>query len=209
MKNTNIQKKSVARSFLFFFTVMIGLAMTALHSPLAQAGLLYQYSQLMLKDLDQMDKIIREKIKEAKKTRGDKVIPLKEALQAVYSRPNEDGMVEKVVGSLKHELDELENYEDVIRELVTEAVGALKNPRAFGPVVQVTYVVFLENILAEFKPKADSKFESEIIKQIRDAKIEVTKEAKKERKLRVMKDLSSPSDIAAGILPVETPKDKK
>lgn len=202
-KGISILNQHIVKVFLIALVLLV-------FPNLSKAGLLFQYNQLMLKDLDQMDKILRDKIKEAKKTRGDKVIPLKEALQAVYSRPNEDDMIDKIIGPLKHELNELESYEDVVRELVTEAIGALKNPRAFSPVVQVTYVVFLENILAEFKPKTDSKFESDIIKQIRDAKIETTKEAKKERKLRVMKELASPSDIAAGILPVEpVSKDKK
>lgn len=168
---------------------------------LSQAGLLYNYSQLALKDLDQMNKLVEDKVKEAKKSSSGKHVPLKEALQAVYSRPNEDEMIEKVVSSLRSNLDELESWEKSISQLTDEAINALKNPRAFKPVVQVTYVIFLENLLAELKPylKAEG-FERKMAERIRDAKIEVSKEAVGERKLRMMKDTVSPSDIAAKVL---------
>ncbi|WP_374078023.1 hypothetical protein [Bdellovibrio bacteriovorus] len=167
----------------------------------AQAGLLFNYSQLALKDLDQMNKMVSEKVKESKKSGSGKAVPLKEALQAVYSRPNDDDMIEKIVAPLRSSLDELESWEKTISQLTDEAINALKNPRAFKPVVQVTYVIFLENLMAEIKPylKTDG-FERKIVERIRDAKIEVSKEASNERKLRMMKDTGSPSQIAEKIL---------
>ncbi len=72
----------------------------------AQAGLLYNYSQLKLKDLDQMSKIVRDKIKESSTAGGNPAIPLKEGLQAVFSRPDDDGMIEKLITPLKSALDE-------------------------------------------------------------------------------------------------------
>ncbi|MCE3009064.1 MAG: hypothetical protein LW875_00445 [Proteobacteria bacterium] len=187
--------------------LVVGLLMIASLS--VQAGLLYKYPQLALKDLDQMNKIVRSKIAESKKSGGDKVIPLKEAFQAVFSRPNDDLMIEKIVSPLKTELEEHDAYEDTVRALVKEAISALKNPKAFQPVVQVTYVVFLENIISEFRPKAGEEFEKSIIAQIRDAKIQLTKGARDERTLRMMKQNPSPSDIAAAILPYkEAPSTK-
>lgn len=170
----------------------------------AHAGLLFNYSQLALKDLDQMNKLVSDKVKESKKSSSGKHVPLKEALQAVYSRPNDDEMIEKVVSPLRSNLDELESWEKTISQLTDEAINALKNPRAFKPVVQVTYVVFLENLLAEIKPYAKTNgFERKMAERIRDAKIEITKEALSERKLRMMKDTTSPSEIAGSILTVK------
>jgi hypothetical protein len=91
-------------------------------------------------------------------------------------------------------------WEKSIRDLTTEAINALTNTRAFKPDVQVTYAVFLENLLAEFKPNASEAFEKSIIEKIRDAKIEITKDARKERSLRMMKSPISPSEIAVMIL---------
>lgn len=168
----------------------------------AQAGLLFNYSQLALKDLDQMNQLVLDKVKEAKKSSSGKVVPLKEALQAVYSRPNDDDMIEKVVAPLRTNLDEQEAWEKTLSQLTDEAINALKNPKAFKPVVQVTYIVFLENLLAEIKPylKNDAGFERKLVERVQKAGIEVTKEANNERRLRTMKSSVSPSEIAEKVL---------
>ncbi len=173
----------------------------------AQAGLLYNYSQMTLKDLDQVNEMVQDKIKESKQSDSGQVVPLKEALQAVYSRPNEDQMIDKVVGPLRTNLDELDAWEKTLSQLTDEAISALKNTRAFKPVVQVTYIVFLENILSEIRPMIGSPgFERNLAERVRDAKIEVTKEAANERSLRTMKKTTSPSELAAKILSEMKPK---
>lgn len=167
----------------------------------AQAGLLFNYSQLALKDLDQMNKLVRDKVQESKKSSSGKVVPLKEALQAVYSRPNDDDLIDKVVTPLRTNLDESEAWEKTLSQLTDEAINALKNPKAFKPVVQMTYVIFLENMLAEVKPYIKNNgFERELVERVRKADIQVTKEAVNERKLRTMKGTVSPSEIAAKVL---------
>jgi len=166
----------------------------------AFAGLMFNYSQLALKDLDQMSKIVKDKVTESNKSRGAKAVPLKEGLQAVFCRPNEDGLIEKIVSPLKNGLDELDSWESSLKQLVKEAIGALKNPKAFKPVVQVTYLVFLENLISEIKPRAQLAFEASLLKQIESAQIVLTPQAKNERILRMMKETRSPSEIAADVL---------
>jgi hypothetical protein len=178
--------------FLFIIT---GLFWTSVSS----AGLLFTYSQLTLKDLDQMNDLAKKKVKESKKDGSVEV--LKEAVQAVYSRPNDDGMIEKVITPLRNELDENDQWETTMDTLVQEAIGALKNPKAFKPVVQNTYAIFLENVVADFKPFAEKEgHERRVIKMIADAKIEFSKEAINERKLRTMSVHKSPSELAAKVL---------
>ena len=161
---------------------------------------MFNYSRLTTKNLDEMNHLVHEKIKESRKESGDKSIPLKEALQAVFSRPNEDDMIEKILPALKAELEDLGSWEHSIENLVKEAVGALKNPKAFKADAQVTYEIFLENIISEFKPRQKEKFEHRILLQIRDAKIELSKEALSERELKMMRELPSPSEIADKVL---------
>lgn len=180
--------------------IMIAFIASIFISQTAVAGLLYHYGVLSTKDLDQMAKLVQTKIRESKSAGGDSSIPLKEALQAVYSRPNDDFVIEKVQQPLRTALDEEEKYEEVMGELVTEAIGAIKNPKAFKPVVQVTYVVFLENVISEFQPRLNQPFELKTVERIRDAKIEVSREAKGERLVRVMKENKSPSEIAKTVL---------
>lgn len=185
MKNTS--------ALLLTFSLLFGLQ--------SQAGLLFNYSQLALKDLDQMNAMVVSKVKESKKSSSGKTVPLKEGLQAVYSRPNEDGMVEKVIGPLRTELDDSDSWEPTLNALTVEAIDALKNPKAFKAVVQVTYQIFLENLLADMKPFLGKPgFERSLAEKIRDSKIEMTKEAGSERKLRMMKSTTSPSELAAQLL---------
>ena len=167
----------------------------------AHAGLLYNYSQLALKDLDQMSKLVNDNVRESKKSKSGKAVPLKEALQAVYSRPNDDGMIDKVIAPLRSNLDELTLYETTLNQLTEEAINALKNPRAFKPVIQNTYLIFLENLLSEIKPLVSKDiFAKKLAERVRDAKIVVSKEALKEFRLRAMKSVVSPSDLAEQIL---------
>src|SRR6185312_9717066 len=161
---------------------------------------LFNYSQLKIKDIDSMSKLISSKIEESRKAGGDQTVPLKECLQAVFSRPNEDFMIDKIVGPLKAELEDHNAWESSLQKLTKEAIGALQHGKAFRPVVQVTYTVFLENVLADQQPTMDKPFSQRLVQQIRDAKIEITKEAASERRMRVMKDTTSPSEIADNML---------
>ena len=174
------------------------------------AGLLFNYSQLLLKDLDQMNEMVLEKVEESKKSDSGKNVPLKEALQSVYARPNDDQMIDKVVAPLRTQLDELDEWEKTLSQLTDEAINALKNPKAFKPVVQVTYMIFLQNLLSEIKPYLKTNgFERKLAERVRNAKIEVTKEAANERSLRTMKKSTSPSELAGKSLnevPVKAPE---
>jgi len=169
---------------------------TLLLGSFAHAGLLYPYNRLALKDLDQMNKLIQDKIQESRRSKGDQTIPLKEALQAIYARPNEDFMIEKILSPVRNELEEHDAFESSMRALTKEALGALNNPRPFSAVVQVTYAIFLENVVAEYRPKASETFEREILEQIRKGNVKITKEAANERRLRMMKNTLSPSELA-------------
>lgn len=186
-------------------TVLLAVFIT-LFSINSFAGLLYNYSQLSLKDLDQMNDLVTNKVKESKKASSGKTVPLKEALQAVYSRPNEDDMIDKVVAPLRSQLDELDAWEKTVNQLTDEALSVLRHPNAFSPVVQVTYEIFLENLLAEMKPYISTNgFEKTLTTRIRDAKIEISKKALNERAVRSMKATVSPSEIAAQILSAPAP----
>jgi hypothetical protein len=177
----------------FFVTIILSLNL--------QAGLLYTYNQLTVKDLDQMNTLVKNKIKESKSADAGKVVPIKEGLQAVYSRPNGDDMIEKISTPLRTVLEEEEATEKVFNDLVAEATNALTNTKNFKKEVQVTYAIFLENIISEFKPGLKKEaFEYKIIKKIADAEIELTKDARKDRKLRLMQESASPSALAKKVL---------
>lgn len=161
---------------------------------------LYVYSRMALKDLDEVNKLVTDKISESKATTGDKITPLREAMQAVYARPNDDFLIDKVISPLRTELNEHEAYESTIKALIEEALGALKKPDKVKTAAQVTYSIMLENFLAEMKPNSKEKFERDLITMVRDARVSLSKKAKTERQLGMMREGRSPSEIASAIL---------
>lgn len=159
------------------------------------------YHQLALKDLDQMAALVKNKIKDAHQSPDSTdMAPLKEAVRDVYSRPDDDAMIEKVIGPLRSEIDDLDGWDTVMTELVDESLATLKNPKGVKADEQVTHIIFLQNVIATLKPKKEGGVAKKLLEQIRDAKIENSKEIRDERKLRMMKDAASPSDVAAQVL---------
>ncbi|HPI39994.1 MAG TPA: hypothetical protein PLJ21_04270, partial [Pseudobdellovibrionaceae bacterium] len=173
--------------YLFFMALSVS----------TQAGLLYNYQELTMKDVEQMNQVIEGRIQESKKTKYGKIVPLKEGFQAVFSRPDHDGVIDKVITSLRSEIENLKGWEKTVTELTNEALNVLSNPRAFQPKVQVTYVVYLTNIINYFKTDLDTEsFGKKIIVKISEKNIELTSSAKKELQLTAMKELVSPSELA-------------
>lgn len=190
-------------------TLLLSIFVSLFCGSWVSAQSMYSYTRLALKDLDEMNAIIQGKLNESSNALGDsKLPPLREALQAVFARSNEDLMIEKVITPLRNALDDLDAWESSMDMMVDDAIKGLKDPDKIKPVAQVTYLIMLENVLQEFKPKAMEKYEASVINRIRDAKIELTKAASKERRLKTMKNVKSPSEIAAGIQ-TAPPKTKK
>ncbi|MFN8945325.1 MAG: hypothetical protein ACK5WZ_11970 [Pseudobdellovibrionaceae bacterium] len=185
---------------MFVFLVSVFFASTSF------AGLLFTYHQLALKDLDSMTQLVQQKVKESKRASDGKVVPLKEAYQAVMSRPNDDGLIEKVIDPVRNELEDLNQKERIIEALTQEAINALTNTKNFKPDVQVTYWIFLENTISDLKQNLGkegvlkSAFEHKMLQKIVDAKLEITDKARQERTLRMMKSNISPSTVAASVI---------
>lgn len=171
---------------------------TLLMCSFASAAL--NYAQLALMDLDQMNAMVKEKIATFK--RDNSTQSLMEGVQAVYSRPdNGDGMVEKVIPPLRAELDENDQWEPVMDTLVQEAIDAHRSPKNSDPVRLNTYAIFLENVIADFKPFAEKPgHERKTIQKIADAKIELTKAQKDERWKRGVSSRVSPSEMAKKVI---------
>lgn len=170
-------------------------------SCLANAGLPYTYHDLALKDLDKMTALVREKIKESRASKSGKLFPLKEALQIVYGRPEDDIMIDKLTSPLRNEIEEHTDWGKALDELATDSIKALKQAKNYQPAYQATYILILHNILSDVKPQIrDNGWEKKLIEKIRDANVEVSKAARDERYKRTGKQISSPSDTAAELL---------
>ena len=162
------------------------------------AKLPVRYSYLKILDLDQMTGLMQDKAREYRQ--GENSQNLKDALLLCLARPDEDALIEKTIGIVKTPLEDSGLWESSVEELVEQSLAGLKEAK-IGAVDQVTYSVVLENILSEFKPQFIKQykspgFETKMIEKIAAADVELSFEAKNERKLNLMKSGFSPSQVA-------------
>lgn len=203
---------------------LILLIVMLLFSISAQAAR-YKYNELQIKDYDEMSKEVEALIRKAKETaiekqqqemteEGDRlaVESLRNALKLIFSRPNKDNMVAKLVPSVKKELMNFNAYEDTLASLVTEAITILKSEKM--PVVYRSTALFvLENIMSELKPMIDENEEyRKLVQKIKEADIKVSQEVANNRRLVSMYETTSPSETAEKILkanPLQSSKTQK
>ena len=190
----------------------------------------YKYSELQVKDHDEMLKMIQTRVKASKKAAvdhqkddddegGDReaIEELREAARLSFSRPNKDNLLNDLVPPIRRELVQYNAYDDVLVGLVDEAIDGFANkklPVAF----RCTYLFMLENLMSEMKPDASTKVEfNRSLEKIRDAKIKIEPDIKKELRMTSMFVMASPSETAKNVLkklppppktPPPTPKTK-
>lgn len=209
---------------IFLYTrpmIKIILSLTLLISSSAFAKE-YQYNELMTKDYDEMQSSVHKGIKAAKKValekqkEGDEdggdqaaVAILRDTTQFVLSRPDKDFMVAKLMPLLRKELTNYGAFEDSITTISTQAIMNLKSDKA--PIsTKSTSVFILENLMSEIQPELDSKPEfKKIVEEIRDAKIEIPRAVRTDRKLTSMFKTSSPSETAKELLKKVAEKEAK
>lgn len=184
---------------------------------------LYKYSELELKSYDELIKEVRDKITKAQETEenamkeaGDDVqydtsasiFILKDALRMIFSRPNKDNMIDKLLPEVRALLVEYGAYYDSINDLAVESVSGLKQKLPI--VYKSTYIFVLENIMSEFRPNLKSNEEvKKIFFYIRDSKASVPDDVRLDRKLRSMFNSQNPCETAEKIIELELPKDKR
>lgn len=163
----------------------------------------FNYSELAMRDIDEFESFARKKVIESQDAKSPD--PLISAMEIVLARPDtRDGIVRKTLPILKQALDEQEAEERAFKEIAERAIKTLKEPKGVDKNKQISYIVVLENMMSELKPRLkDETWVKEILVKIRDANIELSAEAKKETRWRIMKDSNSPSDIAAKLVPKE------
>ncbi|MCB9027207.1 MAG: hypothetical protein H6625_12870 [Bdellovibrionaceae bacterium] len=133
---------------------------------------------------------------------------LKEALRLIFSRPNKDNMVEKLLPPVRADLKSYDAYYDSLYDLVVEAVAGLN--QKIPVVYKSTYIFVLENIMSEFRPQLKTEKDiQKIFIYIRDSDVKVPDDVRLDRKLRSMFKSRNPSDTARSILEIELPREKE
>lgn len=179
----------------------------------------YKYNELLTKDYDEMLAMVQGMVKKAHQatTReddssagdGEAVEYLGRALKLIFSRPNSDNMVTKLVGEVRRDLQGFNSYEDVVSGITDEAIRLSQNEEA--PIItQSTALVELENIMAEIRPEVQNGNHAlrRIVQNVRNADLRMSDEVKRDRRLRGMFRTTNPSDEARNILKVLDQKKK-
>lgn len=198
-----------------------------LQSSTAWSKVEYDANQLMMQNSEKMAAIVQKKIKkshdvQSSSTKSDDsdlavdaeaVEPLREAMRIVLSRPDQDGTRRTLFARLRSELTDLNSFSDVMASLVDEALAAVKETAKSGDsgAEQGTYLTLLQNWMSELKPDVEkSPAFKKCVEKIRDAKIEISPEAK-QFLFKSASKMKSPSETATVIVPAPVSKkdDKK
>ncbi|HAG92027.1 MAG TPA: hypothetical protein DCL41_09150 [Bdellovibrionales bacterium] len=169
------------------------------------------YHKLMLMDLEQMQDQVRKYIRFAKQdfavadedpeAEASGFVNLKKALRMIFSRPDAENYVAKLVPEVRRELAVYRSYYRVIDELAEEGIQAFDRSLGVSTVTLATYTFMLENIMGEIQ--AEARIQPELkatIEKIARADIKVPRDVIQERKLSGMFLTESPSEMAQRIL---------
>jgi hypothetical protein len=178
----------------------------------------YKYNELLIKDYDEMLAMVQSFAKKARDAAGEDesgghdaeaIEQLREALKLIYSRPDSDNMVAKLVAEVRRDLIGYSAFEDSISSIAAEALENVQNKNA-AVSTQSTSLFILENILGQIHPEiAGNPDLRRVTERIRDAKLKVTDDVIKDRKLRGMFKTRNPSEIATDMLKKFEEEEKK
>lgn len=165
----------------------------------------YNYADLQMKNFEEMQSRINARIKQAElaSSTNNKMatVILRDALQLIFSRPNNDNMVSQLVPPVRTLLKNLEVYESTLNEISIDMIKEITNQKQKAQ-VRGTSLLVLNNLMSETKPEAkNNEAIRKIFIMIRDAKLKVADDVKGEMHLRSMLHAPpSPSDVAKKIL---------
>jgi hypothetical protein len=198
------------KKFKWFISTLVFLSLSTAH------GAMFKYNELMIKDYDEMSQLVQGFLKKARGQSDDGDISdaeavdnLREAVKLIFSRPNSDNMIAKLIPEVRRELIGLNSFESVISSLSAEALDVAKNKNA-APSAQATSLFVLENILSEIRPEVARNPDMRgVIERIKKADLDVSTAVIKDLKLRGMFKARNPSETAAEILSNYAKEEKK
>lgn len=199
---SKLSVRSLFSGLLMVLALLLGLQTHAESVP---------YTKVALMDLDELDAYVKGKVKEAKSAIekdgvASGVALYQEALLTIFSRPNPDSMIEKLIEPLRSGLLDHNEWDNSLRSLTDKAISELKEPKDVPAIQQVTDLIVLNNFVTEFAPEAKkSPVMTEIYEKIRDAGISASGDARKEIVMKGFTGLLLPSEKAGAVLPKAEP----
>lgn len=179
-------------------------------SPTSWTKVEYDTNQLTVKNADQVAELVEKRILRARDIQAaqdddsdpgfhvepEALTELHNGLRIVLARSDQDGARRNLFGRLRSELLDLNSFETALALLTKEAIAGLRSSETPLP-HQATYVVLLENLLAEIKPDLHRNPRlKRLAMEIRDAKLAISDALKKYQLLHAMASPVSPSETA-------------
>lgn len=191
-------KNLLVLATLLTSSLMLFVACTTAPLQMEESKLAHTYASLKMLDLEQMSEIVQRKLKSFEVTDNKEF--LLEAIKICLSRPNADGMIEKIIGNIRFGLDSKEIWESAVTSVVQQAIDVLKIETTASE-DQVTYLLLLDNLILEFRPEfvrqyQSPGFETRLIEKIAAAGVVVSPAVIREGRLNLMTVQKSPSSTA-------------
>lgn len=130
---------------------------------------------------------------------------LQEAIFTVFSRPNQDNMVSKIITPLRRELKRFKAYPKALNNIIDLSIKGLKD-RSKSASSRSTYIIVLQNLMAELQPqmKTDKNIKA-LYEKIYKSQIKVPQEVSANL-AQSMVSVLSPSESALTLLQKHFPK---
>lgn len=170
----------------------------------------FKYNELILKDYDEMNKMVQIQLKKARAVGSntsdenvndaEAVAHLREALKLIFTRPNSDNMVAKLAPEVRRELNGYNAVERTLDSLTNEGLAVVTSDN-MAVTQQASALFMLENLISEIRPEIkENPAMRKIVKKVADADVGVSREVKKDMKLRGMFKAIDPSKLARDVL---------
>lgn len=189
-----------------FYTVLVALSLCSYASSSLAASVYRQkYYQLNMRDYDEMNNMLEREIAKSQKAfseNEDKGLDgegvreatriMREAMILVFSRPNTENMIAKLMSSLRRELSNYSAFEKAVDAMTAQAIATLKD-KGSSPDDKGTAITILQNVMSEFKPGlASDSILLPTMKRISEANLDFDKKTISERR----KNMYSTPDIS-------------
>ena len=152
----------MSKLFTIFATLLLSLFVTSS----AWAKVEYDSSQLMMQNSEKVTELVRKRIQRASEVQEQQdesatvmaepeaLEYLKDAMRIALARPDQDGLRGILFARIRRELSDLNSTEVVLSQLADESLAVLNDKKAVVA-HHATYILVLENLMAEIKPELE------------------------------------------------------
>lgn len=128
------------------------------------------------------------------------LLPLRETLTMLLSRPNDDNLATDLMTDIESELENLGAYEETLQKIIDERLAVINNKK-LSPAYRTTAAVCINNLLLEIKPKSlKNPSIAKVICKLADQNVKIPKDVQESSMFKSLYLEKSPSKVAQEIM---------